>query len=139
MSDNIRADILKEISDTHKITYNILKTPWPLKNRDMQVDFTIRKDFKKGVVAAHMTAYPEPIVPLSEKNVRITDFELSCELLRMDDTTTKVIYIGRVNPMVPVPKMITSLLVKYNPYATLSGLKKMVLKERYLIKKESFP
>ncbi len=129
MGDNLQAEVLRVFSDDHKVAYNVLKSPWPLKPRDLQIDVTFIEDSDQVMV--EMKVYPETIVPVSKEYIRVTDFEASCCFERLADNRTKVTYINRVNPMAPVPPSITNLVVRGNPYATLSGLKQMVTKEKY--------
>ncbi|MFW5861963.1 MAG: START domain-containing protein [Spirochaetota bacterium] len=129
MGDCVDAKVLKTFNKNHIVAYNVIQLPWPLSKRDLQVDtrFTIEDD--RVVVA--MSVYPEIIEPVTEKYVRITDFEATCILKKTGEDSTSVTYINRVNPMAPVPAAIATRFLKKNPVTTLRGFKRMVLHERY--------
>jgi len=130
MGDCLGARLLKTFDRNHIVAYNILNAPWPLSNRDLQIDTRFEEDYRNGKVIVSMTVYEEELVPVS-KYVRIKDFRAQCILEKIDATTTKATYINRVNPMAPVPGAIANMFVKNNPYMTLKGFKKMVKLKKY--------
>jgi len=135
MGDCLQAKILKSFNSDHLVVYNVLHAAWPLSNRDLQIDVKISENIKPGQTLIDMKVYPELLVPLNKKYVRVTDFEAKCFLERISADKTRIIYINRINPMAPVPSSIANRVVRKNPYTTLTGLRKMVKLNKYRIKK----
>ncbi len=131
MGDCLEAKLLKRISKDHLIAYNVIDVPWPLSNRDLQIDTRFITNLPKGIVTVKMAAYVPAIQPVTKKYVRITDMKATCIMKKINDNKTRVTYINRVNPMAPIPDSVANMFAKKNPYKTLLGMRKMVKLPKY--------
>ncbi len=131
MGDCLQAKLLKKFTENHIVGYNVLHLPWPLSNRDLQIDTRFITNYKEGIVTVKMKAYVPEIQPVTKKYIRITDMEATCILKRIEENKTKVTYINRVNPMAPVPDSLANMIAKNNPYKTLLGFHDMVKLPQY--------
>lgn len=131
MSDCLFAKTVKVFDENHIIAYNILHFPWPVTDRDFLLDTNFDLDFKAGRVLVTMKAVEEPLIPVS-KYVRMTNVFGTCLLERLDKDKTKVTYTMLANPAGHVPAAVANIFAKMNPYNTLKGLKKIVLKPKYI-------
>lgn len=128
MGDCRDSRLLKTIDKNHIVVYNVLKAPWPLANRDLQIDTVFEENRKEGRVVVRMKACPEEIIPVT-RYVRIKDMQAQCILEKIDAVTTRVIYINLVNPVVPAA--MGNMFMKNNTSKTLSGFRKMVDLKKY--------
>ncbi len=91
-----------KISQISSAAYNFmvyfrLDTPWPLWRRDIVYDVKIKIDMASGKVEVSCKAVPEPVVPIRNDHVRITDSELHWVLERIDTHQTRIIFIMRTD------------------------------------------
>lgn len=131
MADCLYARVLKEYDKDHLVCYNVLNLPWPLSDRDLLIDIKIFKDKSGKKLSCEMSAYPQDIIPVEKKFVRIRDFRASCRFEQISSDKCSVEYINRVNPMAPIPDAIANSVARNNPFNTIKGLKKMVLLPKY--------
>ena len=131
VGDCLESKLLKRISKDHLIAYNVIDVPWPLSNRDLQIDTRFITNLPKGIVTVKMAAYVPAIQPVTKKYVRITDMKATCIMKKINDNKTRVTYINRVNPMAPIPDSVANMFAKKNPYKTLLGMRKMVKLPKY--------
>jgi len=131
MDNCIEARVLKELGRDHLVCYNVLNVPWPLSDRDLIIDTIIVKDRSGKKISVEMSAFPQDIIPVNRKYVRIREFRARCIVEQISDDTCSIEYINRVNPMAPVPSTIANSLAKNNPFNTLKGMKRMVLLPGY--------
>jgi len=131
MGDCLKSKLLKTFNKNHIVAYNVLNLPWPVKDRDLQIDTQFIENYDNGRVVVKMTVYPTPIEPITKKYVRVTDFEASCTLIRIDENKTKVIYINRIDPKTNVPEWMANMVAKTNPRKTLTGMIRMVKLSKY--------
>lgn len=123
--------VLKDLSEEHKLIYFILATPWPVKDRDMIVDAVFDDRKQEGKVIVTLNAIKNNLVPIQDKYWRMTHLIGKCTLTRIDDKTTHVVYMINSDPGGNIPKAISNILAKDQPYLTLKGLKEMVKKDSY--------
>ncbi len=131
MADCLHAKVLKIFDMNHMVCYNVLNLPWPLSDRDLLIDTIIVKSADGKKFSFEMSAFPDDIIPLDSRYVRIRDFRARCIVEEVRPGTCAVVYINRVNPMAPVPDAIANGIARNNPFNTLKGMKKMVQLDTY--------
>ena len=77
--------------------YIAVNTPWPLWPRDIVYDVNIRIDIPPHRVEVRCGAVSEPLIPLREDHVRITDSELHWILESIDPHRTRITFIMRTD------------------------------------------
>jgi hypothetical protein len=75
----------------------VVKTPWPLWNRDVIYSTDARIDIQTGKIVVRGKAVQDALVPINEKHIRVTDSELEWVLERLDDGRTMVSFTKRIN------------------------------------------
>jgi hypothetical protein len=79
------------------LLYIIVKTPWPLWNRDVIYATETRIDITVGKIVVWSKAVPDALAPTKEKHVRVTDSTLEWVIERLDDSRTMVSFTKRIN------------------------------------------
>lgn len=114
------------------LIYNAIAAPFPVSNRDMVVESTVKGSYKLKSITIKYKAVNDNAVPLREGYVRINELAGSWFLQSIDENHTQVIYQVKQNPGGSLPVYVINKVNKDIPFKTISGLKKMVMKEEYI-------
>lgn len=92
----------RKISDNSSTNLNfqiyiVVKTPWPLWNRDVIYTIESSVDVPSGKIMVWGKAVQEASVPIKAKHVRVTDSAIKWVLERLDDNRTMVTFTKRIN------------------------------------------
>lgn len=123
--------LLKEVNEDHRVIYFVLKTMGPVQDRDMVIDAVSKFDKKAGKATIDTNALKEPIVPLQDKYVRMTDVKGVFSMSTTGPDRTNVVYIAKADPAGYIPAFVSNMLQKDQPFLTLKGLREMVKKDVY--------
>jgi hypothetical protein len=132
MADCIEARVVKKYTEEDILVYNVTRAPWPVSNRDVVVRSRGGIDVKSGKVSIIFNAVKDSPVPPRSGIVRMTDLLGQWHLKSAGDNKTEVIYIMRANPAGNIPASIANMTSKNIPFRTLSNMKQMVKKEKYI-------
>jgi len=132
MADCIEARVVKKYSEEDMLVYNVTRAPWPVSNRDVVVRSRGGVDVKSGKVSIIFSAVKDSPVPERSGIVRMTDLLGQWHLSKAGDDTTEVTYIMRANPAGNIPASIANMTSKAIPFRTLTNMKQMVKKEKYI-------
>ncbi|MGC9325265.1 MAG: START domain-containing protein [Desulfomonilia bacterium] len=122
---------LKQDTETHRVIYFVLETPWPVKDRDMVIDVVEDVDKQAGKALITMNVSSEDLVPPQKDYVRMTVVKGMSVLDRAGDDKTRVVYTVLADPAGYIPAAISNMLQKEQPFLTLKGLREMVKKDIY--------
>jgi hypothetical protein len=87
----------KSSTNLNFLIYIVVKTPWPLWNRDVIYATETRVDIPSGKIRVWGKALQDAAIPIREKHVRVTDSTLEWMLERLDDSRTRVSFTKRIN------------------------------------------
>ncbi len=132
MADCIEARVVKKYSEEDLLVYNVTRAPWPVSNRDVVVRSRGGVDVKSGKVSIIFSAVKDSPVPERSGVVRMTDLLGQWHLKKTGDDKTEVTYIMRANPAGNIPASIANMTSKAIPFRTLTKMKEMVKKEKYI-------
>jgi len=132
MADCIEARVVKKYTEEDILVYNVTRAPWPVSNRDVVVRSRGGIDVKSGKVSIIFNAVKDSPVPSRSGIVRMTDLLGQWHLKKTGDNKTEVTYIIRANPAGNIPASIANMTSKNIPFRTLSNMKQMVKKEKYI-------
>ena len=132
MADCIEARVVKKYTEEDILVYNVTRAPWPVSNRDVVVRSRGGIDVKSGKVSIVFNAVKDSPVPPRSGIVRMTDLLGQWHLKKVGDNKTEVIYIMRANPAGNIPASIANMTSKNIPFRTLSNMKQMVKKDKYI-------
>lgn len=117
-----------DTADTWQV-YIVIKTPGPVKDRDVILDVTrVRKPDR---ITITLNSVKDDLVPNGGKYVRMTEMSGSIILARTGDNGTSVIYTAKPNPAGFIPGWISNIVQKDQPFLTIKGLRDMVRKDIY--------
>ena len=132
MADCIEARVVKKYTEEDILVYNVTRAPWPVSNRDVVVRSKGGIDVKSGKVSIIFNAVKDSPVPPRSGIVRMTDLLGQWHLKKVGEDKTEVTYIMRANPAGNIPASIANMTSKSIPFRTLSNMKQMVKKEKYI-------
>jgi len=134
MYECIEGREIKKFDDENIIILNVTKLPWPLEPRDVVVTTKVKKDFVNGRFEVALVGLKSPeseqYVSPVKGHVRMHELTgtFQCELLERNKC--RMTYIVHADPS-GLPAIVVNLFVDDNPYGTLQGLKKMVIRDKY--------
>ena len=107
----------------HFFQYQIIDMPFPTKDRDIIVEYKkkIEKDGNTVIIDSKAnTTLKQP----TDDYIRITDFESSYVLTKIDDHTTDVEYLLSADPGGKLAKWIINMFTTKGPFESMNELKK---------------
>lgn len=115
---------VKKENDFKGYIYNVIKTPWPVKNRDFVYQYSVSQN-KTTLVVSINTLAVKGMVP-DKGYVRMTYVKSSYVLTPLDKNRVKVVFQNHSDPAGDVPQSIINMFITETPYYTLSNLRKMI-------------
>lgn len=122
--------LINKISPNHLILYQVIDSPWPVKNRDFIVESKIT--ITRGKMHRTINAISHPEVPPVKENIRVIDMTGQWILTRIDDKKTHVLYQIKSDPAGKLPAWLVNTASKDLPYKAIKGLREMVELDKYL-------
>lgn len=104
----------------------------PLAGRDLIVKVTTAYDFDKGRVISDLAALSEPLVPLKDGFVRITDYRAQYVIEYINKDKTGVIFTTRMNPGDSIPSFIVNYMGKRSIFSSAEDIRAAVKKRKYI-------
>ena len=124
------ATTLKKTSDTDIITYQMLKVPWPVSDRDVVSHFRIKQDNKTKIVIL-TSDIVQGLIAEKDGIVRVKDFHSKYILTPQNDGFVDINYEMGTNPGGIVPAWLVNLVIVNAPYSTQEKLNKLIQNPRY--------
>lgn len=114
------------------LVYSIMDTPWPLTVRDVLLEVTTVVDFRKMSVQIEYHAVESDAVAKNKDWVRMSVLNGSWTLNAIDSAHTKAVYQVKSDPGGIIPAAFANSASRDIPFQTLSALKKMVTRNKYI-------
>jgi hypothetical protein len=124
------ARVLKVISETEFIYYQVTTVPWPIKNRDMIIHVKIAQDQETGEVRVALKGLPD-YLERSEELVRVKIFEGQWILKPLPNGQVKIMQDILVVPNGEIPAWMVNLAAVEGPYGTMEGLVNQIQDNRF--------
>jgi len=112
-------------TDLDFIIYMAIKAPWPLLDRDALFHVKTAIDYDSEKVTINSVALKEPLVPIQEDYVRITDAEQQWILEKNTAKATRVIFTNRTDAGGSVSSFISGLGSRKSVYHSLINMKEI--------------
>ena len=124
------AKLLKRISERERITYLVIDSPWPIRDRDSINYSIIHQDVKSLAIRIQIIGKKDFI---GEKSglVRIPMMKGYWLFKPLKDGTTMVVYQMHSDPGGSIPHWLANSSVIDIPYCTLLKLRAIVKKKKY--------
>jgi hypothetical protein len=102
--------------------YLVFDSPWPVSDRDLFVNVSVRIDKVKGIYK--ITAIPlAGSSPEVKDRVRIRDYRQTWSITSAGENLTHVVIEGYVDPDGNIPVLFANLLSVQSPYQAILGVK----------------
>ena len=112
------------------VTYSVLRTPWPVTDRDMVTHARLEQDPDTGEITIRVKGVPERY-PEQDEYVRVPKVRGMWRFTPMEDGSVKVVYQARVDPGGLIPGTIASDYSVNTPLETLRGMREMLDNPEY--------
>lgn len=118
-----KAEILSRNDQQGEFTlYMVLDFPFPLKDRDLIVKGTIKKQ-ANGVVRIHNQAITSNQVAINPNYIRLKHYEGDWVFEKLTNDKVKVSNAGYADPEGAIPISVSNLFVQQQPYQMLQKMK----------------
>jgi hypothetical protein len=117
--------LVKQVSPDHLVYYSEVTMPWPLSNRDVTVDLTIRQqqDTKVMYVVANTIAGQ---VPVKSDKVRVPLSKVNWTVTPLANNQLSIEYVGQADPGGSVPAWLVNSFSTKGPFETFKKLRELV-------------
>ena len=103
--------------------YAVIDTPWPFSKRDVVYETRILIDYDSEKVVIKSKALTDPLIPLRNGYVRITDSEHQWILEKVSSKKTRISFINRTNAAGPFANYISNSGSRDTTVYSLQNLK----------------
>jgi hypothetical protein len=129
--------VVKQVSPYKQIYYSEIKLPWPLTNREVVVEMTLRQDPKTKALMVTTDAINSDI-PGKKGMVRVVNSSVKWNVTALPGEKLNVEYVGQADPGGSVPAWITNMFSTKGPLETFRRLKKLIASNAYEAASHSF-
>jgi hypothetical protein len=122
--------LVKRLANNHIYYYNIASLPWPLENRDMVIDLSIRQDS----VTKKMTIYAsaiDKIMPPVDGLERIPFSQAIWEVKPISLNQIEIEYTLKINPGGGIPPWVVNMFIAKAPYESFHNLSRIIQEKRF--------
>lgn len=105
--------------------YLVYDSPWPVTDRDLCVDATIRTDPVTGIRTVHSVPLPN-VVPENPDYVRIKDYWQNWTIEPAGKNLVHVVLEGYVDPGGAVPDWVYNMVITGTPLKIIGGIKQLL-------------
>ena len=125
--------VLKELSeDEGRIVYQLVSAPWPVSDREIITLSQGYLDPDTSEVYIKLECMAD-YLPLNDKYVRVPQLEGAWNIIPLSANQCRVVFRLHIEPGGEIPSWLANIAVIDTPYHTLTNLREMVKKEKYLI------
>ncbi|MFT2008788.1 START domain-containing protein [Pontibacter sp. 13R65] len=117
--------LLKKIDNSSVIYYNVADLPWPVSDRDMVLQLTVKKDpaTKQTYIQSKSL---DDYMPHQKGKVRVPYSSSSWKISPLTDTTLIAEYVFGVNPGGSLPAWVVNTVATTGPYNSFEALRKLM-------------
>ncbi|MCG9879721.1 MAG: START domain-containing protein [Bacteroidia bacterium] len=126
-----RSEVLKRINRFEQIYYQELYVPWPFENRDGAFRQTV-DNLSTNKEAFILAKSESDYLPKNKAFVRVPFMKARWHITQVNEHTCKAEYIIAVDPGGVIPAWLINLFIDKAPLESVRGMRKSLLKERYL-------
>ena len=128
-----KSTILKKIDRNTYVFHGVMKTPMPYQDRDFVIENQTKYNFNNGSAICTFRLAKNFDFPEQNCCLRLTELEGEYYFEYFGRDKTRVTYQYRSNPGGNIPVSIANEVeIKHYPAMTITGLRKMVKKKKYI-------
>ncbi len=124
------AERIKRINPTSGYTYTVLKSSWPVSDRDICAYYSVKQDTLTKVITVTLKGVKD-YLPEKSGIVRVPDITGFWQLTPLTKGSTKVVYQVHCESGGIVPAAIVNEFITNTPYTVLVNLKNIVESPQY--------
>ncbi len=121
----------KTATSLNFLLYIVIKTPWPLWNRDVVYAARTKIDIKSGKIRIQGKARQDLVVPLKKDHVRVKDSDLRWDIERLDSNRTQVTFTKRINAGGKLGRYLSNSGCRETVFQSLVNLGKIASDPKY--------
>lgn len=125
MYDRELTKVLDRPNDRTTIVYSVTNAPWPVTDRDAVVSFTYSENNTDEFIRIDV-ANIDDYHPLNEDLVRVPYIKGFWELIKIDDNSTKIVFMNAASPGGSIPDWLADSFVLDMPYHSLNNFQYML-------------
>ena len=125
MYDRKLTKVLDRPNDRSSIIYSVTNAPWPVMDRDAVVSFTYNEN-NTGEFIRIDVVNVDDYHPLNEDMVRVPYLKGYWELIKIDDNSTKIVFMNAASPGGDIPDWLADSFVLDMPYHSLNNFRDML-------------
>ena len=125
MFDRELTKVLDRPNDKTTIVYSVTNAPWPVADRDAVVSFTYSEKNTDEFIRIDVVNIGD-YYPLNEDLVRVPYIKGFWELIKIDDISTKIVFMNAASPGGSIPDWLADSFVLDMPYHSLNNFRYML-------------
>jgi hypothetical protein len=125
MFDRELTKVLDRPNDKTTIVYSVTNAPWPVTDRDAVVSFTYSEKNTDEFIRIDVVNVGD-YYPLNEDLVRVPYIKGFWELIKIDDSSTKIVFMSAASPGGSIPDWLADSFVLDMPYHSLNNFRYML-------------
>ena len=133
------ARIIRQRDRNHYTFYVAYSYPAPIADRDVVVEVSTRYDLATGRAIADLKAVQEPLMPVREGVIRITDFRAQFIIEYISRQKTGVVYTSRLDPAGSIPAFLVNFMSKRALRQGGDDLRAAAHEQKYLARAKDSP
>lgn len=118
-------EVLGRSHDKSTIVYSVTNAPWPVTDRDAVVSFTYSKNNTKDFIRIDFVNV-DGYYPINEELVRVPYIKGYWEFIKIDDYSTKIVFMNASSPGGIIPDWLANSFVIDIPYHSLNNLRNIL-------------
>ena len=126
----IASSVVKTISPSEIYYYAEAKTPWPLSNRDMVIDLSVRQDPITKIMAVQVNNI-DNVLPHKNGKVRVPFSQASWIVEPVKENKIKITYTIRIDPGGGIPAWMVNMFIANAPYESFKKLETLIQTDKY--------
>jgi len=127
MYDRKLTKVLDRPNDRSSIIYSVTNAPWPVMDRDAVISFTYHENNTDEFIRIDVVNVDD-YYPLNNGMVRVPYLKGFWELIKIDDNSTKIIFMNAASPGGDIPDWLADSFVLDMPYHSLNNFRNMLKK-----------
>ena len=127
MYDRKLTKVLDRPNDRSSIIYSVTNAPWPVMDRDAVISFTYHENNTDEFIRIDVVNVDD-YYPLNNSMVRVPYLKGFWELIKIDDNSTKIIFMNAASPGGDIPDWLADSFVLDMPYHSLNNFRNMLKK-----------
>jgi hypothetical protein len=125
-----KTSLLKTVGPSELYYYTLIRTPWPVANRDLPVHLVLRQDAASGDLFVRAECIPG-LIPPKKDFVRVPFSLEQWRVTPQPGGKIRIVYQIRIDPGSSIPAWLVNIFAAKGPYDTFYHLREQIQKPQY--------